>query len=230
MTTLLTRGTGAMTGALPAEPPRWARGLAQGRADADVTTHPAFSSVCRSLAAVYDLQCARHPRRDDLRAAGRPSRVVLLPAAAHGRRLLQRRRNAEVWAARHSAWSAAFPTSAPPWSSGLYDVREQLARREPEFAANVVDYHRFAQEHDLSLSHALHDPTMDKSLRPEQDPDRCIRVVAERDDGIVVRGCRPLTTFAPFSNEMPRLSHDRAGRARAGVRALVRRSPIATRG
>jgi aromatic ring hydroxylase len=42
---------------------------------------------------------------------------------------------------------------------------------------------------------------MDKSLRPEQDPDRCIRVVAERDDGIVVRGARPLTTFTPFSNE-----------------------------
>src|SRR5262249_1076442 len=50
-------------------------------------------------------------------------------------------------------------------------------------------------------AHALHDPTMDKSLRPEQDPDRCIRVVAERDDGIVVRGARPLTTFTPFSNE-----------------------------
>jgi aromatic ring hydroxylase len=85
---------------------------------------------------------------------------------------------------------------------GLYDQRDRLGEGQPQFAANAVSYHRFAQERDLSLSHALHDPTMDKSLRPEQDPDRCVRVVAERDDGIVVRGARPLTTFAPFSNEM----------------------------
>ena len=42
---------------------------------------------------------------------------------------------------------------------------------------------------------------MDKSLRPKDDPDRCVRVVKERDDGIVVRGAR-FNTLGPFSNEI----------------------------
>ena len=42
---------------------------------------------------------------------------------------------------------------------------------------------------------------MDKSLRPEQDPDRCLRIVKERDAGFVVRGAR-MVTLGALSNEI----------------------------
>jgi 4-hydroxyphenylacetate 3-monooxygenase len=170
---------------------------------ADVTTHPAFASVCQSLAAVYDLQCdpaTRDAMTYALPDGRRVSYSYLLPTTRD--ELLARRRNGQAWAEATFGMIGRYPDFCAALVVGLYDVRAQLAEARPEFAANVEAYHRFAQENDLSLSHALHDPTMDKSLRPEQDPDRCIRVVAERDDGIVVRGARPLTTFTPFSNEI----------------------------
>ncbi|HLH23608.1 MAG TPA: 4-hydroxyphenylacetate 3-hydroxylase N-terminal domain-containing protein [Chloroflexota bacterium] len=204
MTTLLTRGTGAMSGAAYLESLRDGREVwLAGERVADVTTHPAFARVCQSLAAGYDQQLA--PATRDVMTYALPdgrrvSYSYLLPTSRE--ELLQRRRNAEMWATATFGMVGRFPDFCAALVVGLYDVREELAAIRPEFAANVVAYHRFAQEHDLSLSHALHDPTLDKSLRPEQDPDRCIRIVAERDDGIVVRGARPLTTFTPFSNEI----------------------------
>ena len=204
MTTLLTRGTGAMTGAQYLESLRDDREVwLGGERVRDVTTHPAFASVCQSLAAVYDAQCdpaTRDAMTYALPDGRRVSYSYLLPTT--GAELLQRRRNAEAWAAATFGMIGRFPDFCAALVVGLYDIPGTARRARPEFAANVVAYHRFAQEHDLSLSHALHDPTMDKSQRPEQDPDRCIRVVAERDDGIVVRGARPLTTFTPFSNEI----------------------------
>jgi aromatic ring hydroxylase len=72
----------------------------------------------------------------------------------------------------------------------------------PQFGDNAATYLEFARDHDLCLSHALHDPPMDKSLRPEQDPDRCLRIIDERDDGLIVRGARTMSTFSPLSNEI----------------------------
>jgi 4-hydroxyphenylacetate 3-monooxygenase len=204
MTTSLTTGTGAMNGAQYLESLRDGREVwLAGERIADVTTHPAFARVCQSLAAVYDQQC--DPTTRDVMTYALPdgrrvSYSYLLPRSRE--ELLARRRNAEAWATPTFGMVGRFPDFCAALVVGFYDVREELAALRPEFGANAVAYHRFAQEHDLSLTHALHDPTMDKSLSPEQDPDRCIRIVAERDHGIVVRGARPLTTFAPFSNEI----------------------------
>ncbi len=204
MTSVLPRGTGALDGARYLESLRDGREVwLNGERIRDVTAHPAFAAVCRSLARVYDLQHA--PETRDVMTYALPdgrrvSYSYLLPRSRDD--LLRRRANAEVWATETFGMVGRFPDFCAALVVGLYDLREQLGAIQPEFASNVVEYHRYCQEHDISLTHALHDPTMDKSLRPEQDPDRCIRVVQERDDGIVVRGARPLTTYAPFANEI----------------------------
>lgn len=203
MTTMLTTGTGAMNGDRYLESLRDGREVwLNGERIVDVTTHPAFATVCQSIARTYDLQCAPETRdvmTHALPDGRRVSYSYLLPRS--GEDLLRRRRNAELWAQATYGMIGRFPDFCAALVVGLYDVRKELGEAQPEFETNVVNHHRFCQEHDVSLTHALHDPTMDKSLRPEQDPDRCIRVVKERDDGIVVRGCRPLTTYAPFANE-----------------------------
>jgi 4-hydroxyphenylacetate 3-monooxygenase len=203
MTTLVAQGTGAMNGEAYLESLRDGREVwLNGERIADVPTHPAFATVVQAIARVYDLQHAPETRgvmTYPLADGRRVSYSYLLPQT--GDDLLARRRNAELWAQETAGMVGRFPDFCAALVVGLYDVRAQLGECRPEFATNVENYHRFCQEHDISLTHALHDPTMDKSLRPEQDPDRCVRVTEERDDGIVVRGCRPLTTYAPFSNE-----------------------------
>ena len=99
---------------------------------ADVTTHPAFSPVCRSLAAVYDLQCAP-PTRDAMTYELPDGRCVsysyLLPRS--GDDLLKRRRNAELWAQETFGMVGRFADFCAALIVGLYDQRDILGEGDP---------------------------------------------------------------------------------------------------
>jgi aromatic ring hydroxylase len=92
---------------------------------------------------------------------------------------------------------------------GLYDTRAELNALKAGFGDNAARYLKLARQNDLALSHGLHDPHMDKTLRPKQDPDRCLRILRERDDGVVVGGAR-FVTLGPLTNGSDR-SDLRAG-------------------
>src|SRR2546423_11958431 len=51
---------------------------------------------------------------------------------------------------------------------GLYDFRQELRQNDPRFGDNAINYHRFAQEADLSITHAIGDPQIDRSIGPLQ--------------------------------------------------------------
>ncbi|HXV60793.1 MAG TPA: 4-hydroxyphenylacetate 3-hydroxylase N-terminal domain-containing protein [Vicinamibacteria bacterium] len=173
----------------------------RGKRVRDVTRHPALGEMARSIARIYDLQSA--PKTADVmtfESEGRRfSCSYLLPRTRDD--LLRRRRNSEIWVRESFGMMGRYSDFCASMLVGFYDVREELASLNPDLAANVTSYHSYARDQDLCLSHGLHDPTMDKSLRPEQDPDRCLRIVEERDGGLVVRGAR-FATLAPFSNEI----------------------------
>jgi 4-hydroxyphenylacetate 3-monooxygenase/anthranilate 3-monooxygenase (FAD)/4-hydroxyphenylacetate 3-monooxygenase len=168
----------------------------------DVTAHPAFAPVCREIARIYDLQSAPETRDTMTYVGERGTRVSYsyrLPLTPDD--LLRRRRNGEVWARESFGMLGRYPDFCAAMTVGFRDVRDELAKLDKSFGENVVNYHRAAAEKDLCLSHGLHDPAMDKSLRPEQDPDRCLRIVKERDEGLVVRGTR-MVTLGALSNEI----------------------------
>lgn len=174
----------------------------RGERVADVTSHPDLREMARSLARIYDMQHAAGTRdvmtyRQDngLRA----SYSYYLPTKPED--LLLRRANTEVWVREVFGMCGRLPDFCASMVVGYYDIREQLAELDPALAKNTETYLSYARDNDLCLSHALHDPCMDKSLRPSQDPDRCVRVIKERDDGIVVRGAR-FNTLGLFSNEI----------------------------
>ncbi|MGH3585391.1 MAG: 4-hydroxyphenylacetate 3-hydroxylase N-terminal domain-containing protein, partial [Pseudonocardia sp.] len=85
---------------------------------------------------------------------------------------------------------------------GIHDFRDELEQNRPGFGANAANYHRFAREHDLVLTHALGDPQIDRSANPLDDPDLALRVVEENDRGVVIRGAKQLATLAPFAHEV----------------------------
>jgi 4-hydroxybutyryl-CoA dehydratase / vinylacetyl-CoA-Delta-isomerase len=80
-----------------------------------------------------------------------------------------------------------------------------------EYHTRFNRYLAYVQENDLTCDGAMTDPKGDRSLPPHQqeDPDLYLRVVAEKDDGIVVRGAKVHQTGAVNSHEiivMPTLS------------------------
>ena len=67
-----------------------------------------------------------------------------------------------------------------------------------------TDYLKYVQGNDLVCCGAMTDPKGDRSLRPSQqaDPDLYLRIVEQRDDGIVVRGSKLHQTGAVNSHEV----------------------------
>lgn len=194
---------GALTGARFLESLRdgrevWFRGQ---RVD-DVTTHPAFAGICQTLARAYDLQ-HQSGTRDIMTFVGddglRVSTSYLLPRDADG--LRRRRANTELWVRETFGMVGRLPDFCAAMVVGLHDVAEELGHIRPACRDNALAYYAYARDHDLTISHGLHDPAMDKSLRPEQDPDRCLRIVRETPEGLVVRGAR-FATLAAVTKEI----------------------------
>jgi len=68
---------------------------------------------------------------------------------------------------------------------------------------NFKKYMKFVQDNDLTVDGAMTDPKGDRSLAPHQqkDLDLYLRVVEQREDGIVVRGAKAHQTGAVNSHE-----------------------------
>ena len=174
---------------------------------ADVTTHPAFMGAIREFARIYDLQ--HSPEYGGQMTFPSPDtgrRVSLSWIAPMNVDELRRKwRNTEVW--MEQSWGQLGRT--PDFMAGVildfYTLRDQLAAIRPMFGENVTNYFRYAREHDLSLTHALGDPQIDRKdvfLGPVKDPDLALRVIEETPAGVIMRGAKQLATLAPISNEI----------------------------
>ena len=169
---------------------------------ADVTRHPAFANVVRTFADLYDQQ-HRAPTQELMTYVdedGVRGSISYLPPTSP-EELIRRRRNTEVWTEQSFGMLGRLPDFCGAMIVGLYDTRAELNALHSGFGDNAARYLKFARQNDLALSHGLHDPHMDKTLRPKQDPDRCLRIIRERDDGVVVRGAR-FVTLGPLTNEV----------------------------
>jgi aromatic ring hydroxylase len=71
-------------------------------------------------------------------------------------------------------------------------------------AANLVAYQKFLARNDLSLTHTIIHPTIDKAEGdvPKPGNDVALHKVADTAHGIVVRGAKILATLAPFADEI----------------------------
>jgi 4-hydroxyphenylacetate 3-monooxygenase oxygenase component len=168
----------------------------------DVTTHPELRGIAESIARIYDMQHDPETRDQMTYTEENGLRCSYSYSLPHSVEDLQmRRKNTEIWVDEVYGMCGRLPDFCASMAVGYYDLRHELSQLDPDLGKNAANYYYYARDNDLCISHSLHDPCMDKSLRPSQDPDRCVRVVKERDDGIIVRGAR-FNTFGLFSNEI----------------------------
>ena len=71
-------------------------------------------------------------------------------------------------------------------------------------AERLVTYQKFLRRGDISLTHTIVQPTVDKTMgdAPQAGNPYALRKVADTEHGIVVRGARILATLAPFADEI----------------------------
>jgi aromatic ring hydroxylase len=90
-------------------------------------------------------------------------------------------------------------------TDALFALQRVLARGgSPEERARLEAFYRRCRSEDLALAVAQTDVKGDRSKRPseQEDPDLYVRVVEQRADGIVVRGAKAHTSYAPCVDEL----------------------------
>ncbi|MCP4006100.1 MAG: 4-hydroxyphenylacetate 3-hydroxylase [bacterium] len=172
----------------------------------DVTQHPELAGAAQAIARLFDLQ---HERADLCLEAdpetGEPVNIShTLPRSKDD--LQRRRRCLETFAEASVGHMGRSPDYINVTFAGFAAGRERwVANGNDEGAENLIRYQREIARRDLSLTHTIVHPTIDKmrdrDFAAAGDPVP-LHKVGETENGIVVRGARILATLAPFSDEL----------------------------
>jgi 4-hydroxyphenylacetate 3-monooxygenase oxygenase component len=168
--------------------------------------HPELRAAALSLAKVFDLQ---HEHAEEMLAPS-PDDDSLLVNVTHliprAREDLERRRRAfEMVAALSGGVMGRTPDYLNVTFACFAGRSDVWARRGNEQgAANLVAYQAQMRDCDLSTTHALMNPQVDRT-KPEAEQAAgqvALHKVGETDDAIVVHGARMLATLAPFADDL----------------------------
>ncbi|HZV73820.1 MAG TPA: 4-hydroxyphenylacetate 3-hydroxylase N-terminal domain-containing protein [Conexibacter sp.] len=172
----------------------------------DVTTHPAFRNTVRSIAHLYDM--THDPRYADVLTCPSPAtgepvhRAYTIPRSQAD--LVARRRATKTWAEATFGYLGRSPDYMASCWAGFAAAPGLFARGGQERADNLLAYYAHLRDDDLYQSHTIVNPQIDRSkpAAEQEEPFLYVGVVAERDDGIVVRGAKMVGTAALFGDEI----------------------------
>ncbi len=171
-----------------------------------VTAHPAFEGVSRSIAGLYD-RIAQDPDTFTYPVPSTNGRAFCGHMIPRSREDLTRRRIALTKAAEtsygligrgpeHVAGFFAGFASTP----GVFAVEGAADGRQ--FDQHVTDFQARMRDESLYVSYTIVPPQVDRSKTASQQGEEHhpVKVVAERDGGIVLRGAQMLGTGAALSD------------------------------
>jgi 4-hydroxyphenylacetate 3-monooxygenase len=97
------------------------------------------------------------------------------------------------------------PDHVASFFCGYAAVPSVFAAGGQKFADNVVAFYEHLRDHHLYASYAIVPPQIDRSkpAHLQSDPSLYAGVVAERDDGIMLKGGQQLATSAAFIRFSP---------------------------
>src|SRR5215813_14917374 len=166
----------------------WFRGEKVG----DVTQHPVLGRTARTLAELFDLQCAPD-HRDQLTypspSTGQPvSLAFIQPKSVDD--LVRRRVMFKTWADQHGGLMGRTPDYLNAILAGLATAKKFFDRNGPEFAERIVQYYVHCRERDLCATHTFVDPQINRARTQtdQADPDVPLHIAGESSEGLVVSG------------------------------------------
>ncbi|EZH65220.1 MFS transporter [Bacillaceae bacterium JMAK1] len=170
----------------------------------DPTTHPAFKNVIQSMANLYDLQ---YDQQDELLytspTTGAPVGMTFLQPTSIDD-LIRRRNAIQAWARTSGGMMGRSPDylNAEVMAMGMNN--ELFKEADPMFADNARAYYEYARENDISLTHTLIHPQVnrEKAQHEQKDANMALHLVEKKSDGIIVDGVRLLATQGGITDEI----------------------------
>jgi aromatic ring hydroxylase len=172
-----------------------------------MTTHPMLKTAVEHAALEYEL--TEDPEHRDVLTYTLPdsqepfSRYFKIPADAED--LLRRREIIELGTRAGGTFFLIIKEIGSDCLFALNLISQRLdAKHGTHYHDRVQHYYEYCRGHDLAMAVAQTDVKGDRSLHPHQQehPDYYVRIVAETQDGIVVRGAKAHTTSTVCANEL----------------------------
>lgn len=176
-----------------------------GKEKVDVLGHPAFAGSLGGMAGYFDWQ---HAHADDCLTpdpdTGKPmSASLIVPSSAED---LQRRHRAFDRFARYSnGMLGRTPDYVNVTLAGFVGRSDIFtAKGDTTYSDRLKRFYREVVEGDLSLTHTIIHPVVDKALPDTEgvNGQLALKVVRRTKDSIVVRGAKILATLGPFADEL----------------------------
>jgi 4-hydroxyphenylacetate 3-monooxygenase len=178
----------------------------EGERVVDVTRDPRLSNTVDLVAQMYDMQ--HQPDLVDV--------LTYVPADDDGQRcglsfieprssedLVRRREMVKTW----MDWTGGMMGRSMDFMNihmtGFGSAHEYFTQAGQQFGDNARNYYKYMRRNDLALTHVLINPQTDRS-KPvhEQTHDTAARIMKETDEGLIIRGARMVSTFAPYADEI----------------------------
>jgi 4-hydroxyphenylacetate 3-monooxygenase len=176
--------------------------IIDGRPVTDVTVHPAFAGVCRTIAGLYD-RIAAEPETLAYQPPGGGEPAFIAHRVPRSSEELRRRR---LGLARTADVTYGLvgrgPEHVASFIAGFASAPDVFARGGQSFAANVERFHRRARDEHLYVTYTIIPPQIDRSRTAggQAEPHLAAGVYRERDGGIVIRGAQMLGTASAVSD------------------------------
>jgi 4-hydroxyphenylacetate 3-monooxygenase len=170
----------------------------------DVTKHPAFAEPIRRIAQTWDLAGAAEAQAAttyvDAATGRRHSAMWLVPRSADD--LAARRRVHRLWAEPSYGLMGRTPDHVACVLTAFAGWRPLFDRGGARFGDNVVRFYENARDQELYVAYGIVPPQIDRSQPAHRQPEPFLfpGVVAERDGGVVIRGCQGITTSSVLAN------------------------------
>ncbi len=178
----------------------------KGKQIENITTHEFFAPVIRHLALEYEIP--EDPRYRDLVTyelgdKARCSRYFKIPEDSDD--LLKRSEMIDLGTRLAGTVVLLIKEIGTDCLFALNILSKRIdARLHTNYFSRVSKFHEYCMKNDLAMAVAQTDAKGDRSLGPKEQehPDYYVRIVEERKDGIVVRGAKAHTSYAPCANEI----------------------------
>lgn len=173
----------------------------------DVTQHPTLK-ICRDWTAM-DYVLNQDPRYQDLLTEkdeeGELVSFALMPQRSR-EDLIRLREVVKLWARVCLGKPSGAKFVAKDGLNALTVVTQRIDKKHgTNYSERLEFYREFLQKNDMAFAMGMTDVKGDRSLRPSQQKahqDYYVRIVEERNDGIVVRGAKTHISQAPLCNEI----------------------------
>jgi 4-hydroxybutyryl-CoA dehydratase / vinylacetyl-CoA-Delta-isomerase len=171
----------------------------------DVTAHPVIGIAVEHAALEYTMP--QEPRWRDLAVVEDGGEVYnrCYKIPLNGTDLLKRSEFIAATTREGSTYPVLIKEIGTEALFALMMIASMIeARGNSQYRERVDRYYRYCRDNDLALAVAQTDVKGDRSRGPgaQEHPDYYVRIVQERDGGIVVRGAKVHTSLVTNANEL----------------------------